>query len=403
MLKVSGRVYESESGTGLSGLHVKAVDKDLLFDDVLGTAVTDANGRFEIVYDVRDFRELFEKTPDLYVVVRDKLNQRTLSSSERNVRWKAGVDEYVDIPIPRNTLDDPNQAVSPYGPEKGRVALHVTYPTGSNPPKLLRVFLTEHLPALAKQHVFSLPGDRRMEVDVPSGEYSLQAVAPEFETMRALVNVVAGKTVGLEFSPAPRTTKARTFAEVLASYGINAQEVKPGPLDVKENSVKVLDCRAEDTSPAAFKMLEAKSIAELKAWTGSDDRVFGHTRPVFGRLPDAKVVAGLMQPKRDLRRLGPEEVEAVKALSKEYIAGNSQSVAKYAPLLNDMIAATKNEARIKIPMYFFTIVTVGPGATLQLGNGSTLFACDVLRVHATGTVKAVNNVTIKVGTYQQYS
>ncbi|HET9226110.1 MAG TPA: hypothetical protein VFR31_05555, partial [Thermoanaerobaculia bacterium] len=82
MLKVNGRVYVKETGAGLPGLHVKAVDKDLFFDDVVGTAVTGTDGRYEITYERKDFSELFERAPDLYLVVRDAQNRRILHTSE---------------------------------------------------------------------------------------------------------------------------------------------------------------------------------------------------------------------------------------------------------------------------------------------------------------------------------
>jgi hypothetical protein len=86
--KIKGVIREKESGVTLPGLFVKAYDKDLLFDDLLGAAVTDAGGRFEIVSEAGDFRDFFETHPDLYF----KIFRQTalLHSTEDAVRWKAG-------------------------------------------------------------------------------------------------------------------------------------------------------------------------------------------------------------------------------------------------------------------------------------------------------------------------
>src|SRR3954469_16365136 len=119
MLKVTGRVSIQESGEGIPGLHVKAVDKDLIFDDVLGTAVTDANGDYEITYERRDFAELFEKAPDLYIIVRDPSNKRILSSSEDQVRCNVGAHAQVNISIPQVVLTtEMHGPRPPYGPHK---------------------------------------------------------------------------------------------------------------------------------------------------------------------------------------------------------------------------------------------------------------------------------------------
>jgi hypothetical protein len=53
----------------LSGLLIRAIDKDLLFDDLLGSTVTGKDGSFEIEYRGSDFQELFDKRPDIFLEV----------------------------------------------------------------------------------------------------------------------------------------------------------------------------------------------------------------------------------------------------------------------------------------------------------------------------------------------
>ncbi|MEQ9484797.1 hypothetical protein [Coleofasciculus sp. F4-SAH-05] len=70
--KVTGRVYESESGLGIPNLIVEAFDKDIAKSDNLGYVKTNSQGQFEITYTEADFKSLFERfegNPDLYIVV----------------------------------------------------------------------------------------------------------------------------------------------------------------------------------------------------------------------------------------------------------------------------------------------------------------------------------------------
>ena len=48
--KITGLVREKESFSGISNVIVSAFDKDLLFDDLLGQAVTDESGHFQLDY-----------------------------------------------------------------------------------------------------------------------------------------------------------------------------------------------------------------------------------------------------------------------------------------------------------------------------------------------------------------
>ena len=81
-----------------AGVVVSLYDKDLVFDDHLGTTVTDQSGRFSIVYRAEAFRDLFEQRPDLYIKVMDQ-NGRRLYGSRRTVRCEAGRIEEFDIVI----------------------------------------------------------------------------------------------------------------------------------------------------------------------------------------------------------------------------------------------------------------------------------------------------------------
>lgn len=103
--RIAGRVAERESGAGVPGLEVRAYDRDLLFDDLLGGAGTDADGRFEISYGVDDFRDLFEARPDVYLDVYAPPGRLLLSTSDA-IRWGASGDERIDLEVGAEELGE---------------------------------------------------------------------------------------------------------------------------------------------------------------------------------------------------------------------------------------------------------------------------------------------------------
>lgn len=121
--KITGRIVEKESGLGVRGLRVRAYDKDLLYDDLLGTALTDDDGRFEMQYTERDFRELFECRPDIYLSIYAP-PYRFLIDTQAAIRWNAGTEEHFELAIEREILGD----VAPSRPDnevEGGIALPV--------------------------------------------------------------------------------------------------------------------------------------------------------------------------------------------------------------------------------------------------------------------------------------
>lgn len=103
MFTISGKISEKESGLPLPGLKVRAYDKDLFFDDLLGNATTAADGTFIIEYRLEDFRELFESKPDIYLKIYSR-NYIQITNTEKSVRWNAGEVEQFDISISRQDL-----------------------------------------------------------------------------------------------------------------------------------------------------------------------------------------------------------------------------------------------------------------------------------------------------------
>ncbi len=97
--KIRGRIVDKDSGRGIPDLFVKAFDKDLLYDDLLGEVCTDEQGYFEIVYDKRDFRELFfDNRPDIYLRVKTSEDKEILTTEDK-VRYSANSTEDFDISV----------------------------------------------------------------------------------------------------------------------------------------------------------------------------------------------------------------------------------------------------------------------------------------------------------------
>jgi len=123
--RISGRVTEAESGLGVPGLTVRAFDKDMLFDDLLGSVITGSDGSFEIRYLRSDFGGLFETKPDIYLSVYAP-PLRWLTDTKESVRWNAGADERFSIVLDRAVLG----SHSPAGPAD-RVESRLKLPSGA--------------------------------------------------------------------------------------------------------------------------------------------------------------------------------------------------------------------------------------------------------------------------------
>jgi hypothetical protein len=104
--KIYGKVIVKESGQGIPNVIVEALDKDLIFDDRLGSVITDEDGVFQILYNMKDFKELFfDLKPDIYLRVR-KSDGTIIHTTEEKVRYEAGKTEAFHISISKSLIGE---------------------------------------------------------------------------------------------------------------------------------------------------------------------------------------------------------------------------------------------------------------------------------------------------------
>ena len=80
---VTARVVSRQTHQPVDGAIVRVYDKDLVLDDFLGEATTDADGRFSVTFSSDDFKGLvtgFEGRPDIFVKVINPATGRTTKS-----------------------------------------------------------------------------------------------------------------------------------------------------------------------------------------------------------------------------------------------------------------------------------------------------------------------------------
>jgi hypothetical protein len=102
--RVLGTIEEEETGRPLPHLIVRAFDRDLIFDDKVGFATTDDDGRFEIRFNRKDFRDVGESQPDLYLRIYDQSGIHEVHQTRDAIRWNASPNERYRLRIPARAL-----------------------------------------------------------------------------------------------------------------------------------------------------------------------------------------------------------------------------------------------------------------------------------------------------------
>jgi carotenoid cleavage dioxygenase len=97
--RVEGVVRERSSGRPLAGFQVRAFDQDVVRDDFLGDATTDADGRFVIHFTDAQFKDVFESRPDLYLCVFAPGVTEPVHDTSYAIRENASHEECFDIAV----------------------------------------------------------------------------------------------------------------------------------------------------------------------------------------------------------------------------------------------------------------------------------------------------------------
>ena len=236
MYTIRGRVVDNATSRPLPGLHVRAYDKDLIWDDLLGSDNTDTQGAFTICFFEHDFKEPFEGRPEIYIVVYGP-DKKELHVSEP-IRPEEGQNEiHVHITVdagslatdPRISHADP-QAVRPgtfvdvHGDNFGDRYGDVTVVIGGREALVLRVT------------------PQKLTVRIP----------PEPGALDPLVVSVAGQaatiTDVLHFADAPRQGEVGSHGAPATFSG--ADEEGAGLSDIgTEQRVLIIMCHPSDKDP----------------------------------------------------------------------------------------------------------------------------------------------------------
>ena len=102
--KITGQVFEAETRIPVTGCRVRALDKDLFWDDALGTALTDGDGQFTIITSATQFVDFLEKRPDIYLQILAVDTDEVLFTTKDAIKWNARPNETCDVMVPRKVL-----------------------------------------------------------------------------------------------------------------------------------------------------------------------------------------------------------------------------------------------------------------------------------------------------------
>jgi hypothetical protein len=115
-------------------------------------------------------------------------------------------------------------------------------------------------------------------------------------------------------------------------------------------------------------MITITDVDAAKRIIGLDDELWGVDAPRYGRIVQSEL-------------LTPSALAA--QVAKEYIYGNSATVASWKDLINTHVFS----APWVFPVFTLGIVTIHAGGVLRIGNGSNFFVCEKLRMHITAKLE----------------
>src|SRR6266481_5182813 len=103
--RINGTVIDQASRIGIAGLRVEAWDKDLIVNDLVGSTITDEQGKFRIQFTEAYLKELFlDRKPDLFFKIFH--DEELIRTTEDEVLWNVP-SQKIQITIEVNMLATP--------------------------------------------------------------------------------------------------------------------------------------------------------------------------------------------------------------------------------------------------------------------------------------------------------
>ena len=296
---------------------------------------------------------------------------------------------------PRKRSDEREEEEREEGHEQrqGRLTVHLRDEHDKPLHAEAAVLVTENKPLYAVQHRLDPKGTGTVSGSFLTGDYSVQAAAADHNVGRTFAHVRPGETTEVTLRLPRGSVKPPGLTERLKKYGLDGGALDIQPLDIRRGQRVDLDFE-QYRDRRSYTLLRPESINDVKRWVGTPDSVFGHDHPRFGPVPhlDLKELDGGAQ-------LGRDAMPALRAIANEFIHGNSKAVQQYEVLLDTYLLARE---LINISIFFFTEVTIGDGAVLEVGKNSNVFVCDILHIHKNGTLSVVGDMRADIGSYEVF-
>ena len=150
----------------------------------MGTTSTDEDGRFEMFYSEKEFRELFEAKPDIYIKVLSPERELLLQTDD-HVRWRSSPLESFDLAVDRESLGPWAPQPDEYPPEtekrlgdRQRVQAEAD-PPGGAVTEVGRIWLPKGSDVSPK--VKRIEGADALGVHVPYGAQALEPPSIQLE------------------------------------------------------------------------------------------------------------------------------------------------------------------------------------------------------------------------------
>ncbi len=275
----------------------------------------------------------------------------------------------------------------------GRIEVEVADHDGHALGEEVVVLLSENKASFGNQYRFKSKTGEAVVGELPPGPYNLQALAKDYHVGREFVEIHPDRThkttLRLKKGPAHATLPVAERLE--KTYGIKVAAESLQSLTVADGRDISLDYR-QYPDPAHVQVLSPKSLKDLKRWVGSPEGIFVGDHPRFGPRPSIQDIGA------GTATLSKGQQSILNVIAREYIYGNAQSV----PSSDLAILEGQLRARmVFVPIFFYQNVVIENGATLEIGNGSSVFVCNTLTIHPRGTLKAVGEVRADINLLQQ--